>query len=99
MGKAGDSNNRGVGKEMNNLQIEMVVRLSHCTFSPGTFDKRFVMALLFRATNDPGNTPLTDEQGRYLAQLFHQYRKQIGARDHNIYCELCNRELARQAEE
>jgi hypothetical protein len=80
---------------MTPLQITMIVDLHRCTFLPESFEKRFVKSLFYRASHDP-NKPITDRQNRYLAELYHKYRKQIGARQHNINCVLCNRELDRQ---
>ena len=69
-------------------QIEMILKLRKCTFLPGSFQKRFVRNMFNRAALNP-NPPLTERQARYLAELFHKYRKQIGSQDHNLYCELC----------
>jgi hypothetical protein len=77
---------------MTNSQIDMILSLKQCTFVPGSFQKRFVQSMLSHAAFRPG-TPLTDRQGRYLAELFHKYRKQIGTLEHNLHCELCNRAL------
>jgi hypothetical protein len=82
---------------MTNNQIDMILALKKCTFLPGSFQKRFVQAMISRAAFKPA-TALTDRQGRYLAELFHKYRKQIGSIEHNLHCELCQKALEAIAE-
>lgn len=79
---------------MTSEQLSMIADLHRCTFLPGSFEKRFVKNLFNRSILS--EKPLTEKQGRYLAELFHKYRKQIGSLEHNLHCELCNKELARQ---
>lgn len=74
-------------------QMDMILALHKCTFLPGSFDKRFVKTLFKRVALDNTVKPLTERQGKYLAQLFHKYRKQIGGQDHNLYCELCQKAI------
>lgn len=77
---------------MTGNQIDMILKLKECVFLPGSFDKRFVRSLFKRAALSP-DTPLTQNQSRYLAELFHKYRKQIDTTNHNVYCELCNKQV------
>lgn len=78
---------------MTTNQMNMVLCLHKCTFLPGSFEKRFIKSLFNRVAFDNKNKPLTQKQGNYLAELFHKYRKQIGSRDHNCYCELCQKAI------
>jgi len=73
-------------------EIDMILALSGCTFPPGSFAKRFVRALHHRAAFGP-TTELSIRQKKYLYELFHRYRKQIGSIDHNRLCILCERQL------
>lgn len=77
---------------MTPLEIEMILCLRKCIFLPGSFAKRFVKAMFKRAALKPGKE-LSPASKRYLYELFHQYRKQIGAVDHNRFCVLCERQL------
>ena len=77
---------------MTSNQIAMIIDLHRCIFLPGSFDKRFTRNLFACAENHP-NAALTLKQSRYLAQLYHRYRRQIGAAQHGAYCELCCKQL------
>lgn len=77
-------------------QMDMILALHRCTFLPGSFEKRFVKSLFNRMALSNENKPLTEKQGKYLAKLFHRYRKQIGSQDHNLYCELCQKSIEAQ---
>lgn len=55
--------------------------LALCTFQPGSYQKRFVIAMLARARSESGG-PLNERQAAYLDKLHHMYRKQIAAGKH-----------------
>lgn len=58
-------------------QITKAQALSRCTFQPGSNAKRFVRDMA-RLANDNPDQELTERQRKYLDDLFHSYRRQIG---------------------
>lgn len=72
---------------MTENQKAMIEALSHCTFLPGSFEKRYVCSMTVYSKKDLG---LSEKQAEYLGKLFHMYRKQIGKIAHEAYCPACN---------
>lgn len=56
------------------LERKAIAALGHCTFLPGSFDKRFVRGL------QPA-TELTVKQREWLQKLFYKYRRQMRLTD------------------
>ncbi len=57
-------------------QIHLAKSLSHCQFLPGSYDKRFVRAMGYRAQNRP-ELELTKKQAGFLAKMGQRYRRQL----------------------
>ena len=62
---------------MTNDQIIKAKALSRCRFLPGSNAKRFVRDMARLASDNP-DQELTEKQRKYLDDLFHSYRRQIG---------------------
>lgn len=73
-------------------QMDMVIDLSRCVFLPGSHTKQFVKTMHSRLLQK--ESLITENQAKYLKELYHKYRKQIGSLNHNLHCQLC-----REAEE
>lgn len=58
-------------------QITKAQALSRCRFLPGSNAKRFVRDMARLASEKP-DQELTERQRKYLDDLFHSYRRQIG---------------------
>lgn len=59
---------------MSDFVTDVIMRLSRCTFLPGSSEKRFVRQMVARANE---NKPLTEKQLMYLGQIRYRYRKQL----------------------
>lgn len=62
-------------RPMTEAEQDMAIALSHCTFPPGTNQKRFARNLAAQAQLD--EPQITDRQRAYLHQMVHRYRRQI----------------------
>lgn len=71
---------------MTDDQILKAKLLAHCTFLPGSKDKRFV-SFAYTLARDEMAIDLTERQADYLEQLFHKYRRQILG--HEQICSVC----------
>lgn len=80
---------------MTETQIKKIQLLQKCTFLPGSYQKRFVHSMGSIAVLRP-EMEITEKQDKYLHDLFHQYRKQIG-REHARLCD-CKEAKQLQAE-
>jgi hypothetical protein len=52
--------------------------LGHCSFLPGSWDKRFARDLAAAAGSDP-EPEFSEAQRAHLLRLAHKYRRQLGA--------------------
>lgn len=57
---------------MTAIESKMALRLNHCTFLPGSFDKRFVKQL-----SNWKDREMTEKGRAKMIELFHKYRRQI----------------------
>jgi hypothetical protein len=58
-------------------QISRAKALGHCTFLPGSSEKRFVRDMERAAFNSPETKTLTSKQHDYLVLLCWKYRNQL----------------------
>ncbi len=59
-------------------EIAIAKRLRICTFLPGSYDKRFIRNMAFRAEHSP-EKELTPKQHELLVvTMRHRYRRQLG---------------------
>lgn len=61
---------------MTDEQRRLILRLSKCTFLPGSYEKRFVRSMAALA-NSKGETELSEKQAAFLAKVGHRYRRQL----------------------
>lgn len=61
---------------MTAAEIAIAIALSHCSFLPASWDKRFCRQLGKRAQHRP-DLPLTERQVAHLLRLTHKYRRQL----------------------
>lgn len=66
---------RAVFRAMTSDERVLVYALSDCSFTPGSFDKRFARDLRARAGED--QPQISEKQAALLRQLIHRYRRQI----------------------
>lgn len=59
---------------MTDQQRKWIEELSHCSFYPGSYDKRFVRDL----ASQPRDKELTEKQAAFLERIAWRYRKQRG---------------------
>lgn len=72
---------------MTDDQYQKAQELSHVTFLPGSFDKRFTRSV----ASKPKEGTLTEKQAILLEQMYHRYRKQIP--NHGEKCRVCSGDL------
>ena len=60
--------------DLTTIEVKMLRALAGCTFTPGSFDKRFVRDI-------QGQTALTEKQRDLLHKTFYRYRRQMGLTD------------------
>jgi len=61
---------------MTEQEIKLARRLGHCSFQPGSWDKRFCRAMAKRAEHHP-EKELSDKQREWLSKMAHRYRRQL----------------------
>jgi CRISPR/Cas system CSM-associated protein Csm5 (group 7 of RAMP superfamily) len=69
-------------------QIKIIKALAECRFLPGSYVKGFVRDIYSITMTDPGKE-LTEKQIRYLAQIEHNYRRQLRNLGVRHYCYKC----------
>jgi hypothetical protein len=62
---------------MTEEEITTILRLSACSFSPASWDKKFVRDMTHEASQL--NPLITEKQAAQLPRLAHRYRKQLAA--------------------
>jgi hypothetical protein len=67
----------GPRRLMTEAEITTILRLSECSFSPGSWDKRFVHDMVHEASQL--NPLITEKQAAQLPRLAQRYRKQLAA--------------------
>lgn len=71
---------------MKENEILKIRALENCTFTPGSFAKRFTRGMI-ELLNDKPDFILSDRQWYMVETLYHSYRSQI--REHDRYCAIC----------
>lgn len=61
---------------MTDEQRRLILRLSRCTFLPGSYEKRFVRSMVALA-HSKDNPDLTEKQAAFLARVSQRYRRQL----------------------